>query len=314
MKKSILALFLSMVFFSSCECLNGKKESEDERRIRVLAKYKKLAKEMLLPNYSDVRVLPNVLSEKETMNVVLDDAFSIDYDHYARLLEETPSWKDAEVGNLILVQELTPGGKEINPYYYIIFAQLKGWIIGQATVKAVTDGKRGEFAGKIGMGCFANDTAIPSRFLTKNEAIAFLKNKFAIDTAVNAEVKAVKCGNDQFDWGWAVKFDLNIDLKPFYNKDVRANVFWLHPEVFDETWVSSRTGESAYSYMARRYKKDGRIGYFDKDPFDPHVLQAVKEYKWPEIPRDLPDEEIKKRRYQAFDEWEKIAPMLTTLE
>lgn len=318
MRNFFICILLGGVLFISCECANKNrntiKETDEQYRERKLDEYKTKAKEMLLPLYSDVRSIPNILSEREAISAALDHGFGIGYDTYTELIERYPSWKNAQIGSPILVQDLSPHWKDIRPYYYIVYAEFNGWIVAQGVMYAATDGAQSKNVGNIGTECYGGENKLPTRYMSKEEALELLKKKLFLDGSVSADMKAVRYGSNPFKWFWLVKFDTSVNLKTVYNKDVQAKFFTVNPEIFDENWISPQTGEPASIFISKIYARDTRIGYLDKDLFDPAVVKEIMDFKIPDIPANISEEERVKLNKQLAMEWAKIYPRQTTLE
>ena len=100
MKKIIILIIFAFIFFTAC--------TEEE----------------YIAQFNGTRPFPGVISEQEMVRGLFGKYHGRKNSSVNEMLQKYPDWEKAVVGDIVLVQDLWTGWKNVEPYYYCITLRL----------------------------------------------------------------------------------------------------------------------------------------------------------------------------------------------
>lgn len=198
----------------------------------------RVIKESLLHDMSDERPNPEVLSEKEMMNNLIEDTF--EYPHQFLEYLNNDTWKNASIGPIICVEDYTKSIPNCPYYYFVTAIDGNDYVLAMAYVFAMVNS---DHAGKFGSSCESGPNTIPMKYMSKIDAANFIKQKYHLENDINIEIKAICLKiqyGDQYSWGWAIKLPNPITVTTAANEQYQGNVFYLISKEYDLTWLDKQ--------------------------------------------------------------------------
>jgi hypothetical protein len=236
-------------------------------------------KQDVLSQYTNIRPKPFVLSKRETLDKLLDDAFSHPI-MFAEILKKD-IWEDSHLGDIILVDDYS---LMRNYYYFIYIVDSKSNFIGMTnTVSAIVDNV---FAGHFGAMCFTDSNKIPLKYMSDKEAINYLINKYSLGENEGIQIKAINIDNDALVWAWLIKLPTAIQVTSVNDEILSGSIFYVKPEIYDLGWFANKS-ESDKIDFENSLKNRTRLALIDKDLFNDNVSISIKKLNRNSTPDEI---------------------------
>lgn len=231
-KKSGLIFFLTIftILLTGCFFSNDKNSNNSVAE-----------KEKYIEKFSDKSEFSEVISPRDAVNGVLNEAFTIYYDEVKKALINNPALKDADIKDVVLVEDTSSIFKDTRPYYYVVNCKMpNGNVIAEAKVFAMNNDKA---VGKVAQTIVSSSQTVSYKTLTSNEAIDIIKLKYNIDSK-DIQTKAVLISDDlyqsPFDWAWAIKPSKTTKCSSVEGQSVNAVVFLVNATSYNSKDVVAK--------------------------------------------------------------------------
>lgn len=228
---------------------------------------KKDIKREILPSISNIRPKIYLLSQREVINTLIDDAFK-DPKELNEILSSR-NWDNSKLGNIVLIDSYI---LLYDYYYYVTVTNSDGYVLGTTTVAANRDD---EMAGHFGTMCFTDSNKIPRKIISKDQALAILTNKYPNIDVSHAKIKASNIDSNELSWGWTIKIIDTIKVTDIDNIERSGNIFYINPDVYDISFFDTKS-QSDKTQFIDSLRIRPRIALIDKDIFDDKIRKKIK--------------------------------------
>jgi hypothetical protein len=253
-------------------------------------------KQDMLPRFTNDRPKPNVFSEREMINKLIDEAFKDPQELYDILKHN--NWENSKFGGMVLVDSYVT-----TPYYYFVYIiDLNGYVLGTTTtVSAMIDEP---LTGHFGTMTLTDSNKIPDKYISETEAIKLLKDKYPILNDSNLQIKAINIESNENNWAWAIKIPESIQVTDINNEKQSGNIFYINPRIFEISWMDDKSEKDKAEFL-NSLRIRPRIALIDKDIFDDTVSKQIKslnKYSSPEeIKKIFPKKIILENMAQQYE-------------
>ncbi len=260
MKKIMLNTFLILLVLLTSVCGSKSKDSYFTQEERT-------------------RPFPNVISKEELAYGMVGDMFGNKADFTRKTIDRivNPSarsddpaedayyenLKTAEIGSVVLVEDLGSPLKDEDPYfYYVNIVDSQGIVQGSALVDAMTTDKNPGSLGEIWQ---AGEQSWPSRNVNEDEASAYVRTKLQLPENSPVQIKAVFVPINGIThrgaWGWAVKTEKVVTVRANDDSEYSSNIFWVDHHNYDIKLMETQNRST------EPLTRDVRMAILTKDVF-----------------------------------------------